>query len=65
MGIDGLARPLLIVGNGTEEAVQVLVYRVVVLDELVEAAGQVCTGVGRVVPLEGRVPEVELAVLVV
>ena len=66
VGIYRLARLLLVVCNGLQKAVQVLVYAVVMLDELVVGAiGQVGTEVWRVVPFQGGVVLVEFVVLVV
>jgi hypothetical protein len=65
MRIDRLACVPLVECNGFEEAVQVFVYAIVMLDERVASARQICPDVWRIVPFEGRIVETELVVLVV
>ena len=65
MCINGLTGALLVVCNGSEETVQVLVDTVVVFVELLETLRQIGTDGGRVVPLQGRGAELELVVLVI
>ena len=53
------------VGNGGQQAHEVLVHRVVVLDEGFEAAVQVGADLRRVVPPQRRVADLERVVVVV
>ena len=65
MRIDRLACIPFVECNGFEEAVQMLVFAIIMLDERVTSARQICPNVWRVVPFEGRVVVTELMVLVV
>jgi len=65
VGVDGLAGSFLVVGNGLEKAVEVLVDATIVLDECLVSLGQISIRRGRVVPSERRVVQMQLVVFVV
>lgn len=66
MGIDRLPSLLLMVHDGREKAIEMLVLAVIVFVELLEAIGQVCAQHhGWIIPLEGSVVQMQLVLLVV
>lgn len=65
MSVDGLPRLLLVVRNGFEEAVEMLVDAVIVTLEVLKATGQIHAQSWGIVPFQRRVVEAELVVFVV
>lgn len=65
MSVDGLSRLLLVVRNGFEKTVEVLVDAVIVALEVLKATGQIHTQGWGIVPFQRRVVEAELVVFVV
>lgn len=65
MSVDGLSRLLLVVRNGFEEAVEVLVDTVIVALKVLKATGQIHTQSWGVVPFQRRVIQAKLVVFVV
>jgi hypothetical protein len=60
MSIDGLCRVSLMTHDGSDQAVKVLIYAVIVLHKGLEALGQVCAQSRGIIISEGLVAQVKL-----
>lgn len=65
MGVNGLSRLLLVVRNGFEQTVEMLVDAVIVALEVLESTGQIHAQSWGIIPFQRRVVEAKLVVFIV
>lgn len=65
LSINGFTRLLFMICDGPKEAIQMLVYTVIMAVESLKAVRQVCAEVWRVIPFQGLIPQVKPAMLVI